>query len=203
MPELLENKAQLTAFYNSNEYNTSRGYANQEKQTFQRLFERIVCQLPNNAMVLDWGCGNAQVIHRFLPESGVTYLGVDLAYRQIEMASLKNPAHRYLLADFTQYPFLQSKYDLIVMRNSFQQVTSPLRKSVLLRAHTYLKAGGVILIAQTMKDVQKEPHCLPILEFEDCLAFFSQFNWEIEDKLLDHKTNTWMIIAKKQEPSIQ
>jgi ubiquinone/menaquinone biosynthesis C-methylase UbiE len=203
MSELLDIKADLSTFYNSDEYDTLRGYANQEKQSFQGLFERIVCQLPKNATVLDWGCGNAQVIHRFLPKSEIAYLGVDIAYRQIEMAASKNPEHRYLLADFTQYSFSQNRYDLIVMRNSFQQVPSALRESVLLRAHSYLKMSGFILIAQTMKDLQKEPHCLPILEFVECKAFFSQANWEIENQLLDHKTKTWLIIAKKQEPSVQ
>lgn len=203
MPDCNDYKNKTISFYNSTEFDLLRGQANQETQSFQAFKERVLKRLPKSALVLDWGCGNSKRVHLLLSGFDSTYMGVDFSYRQIEIAAQKSPEHRYLLADFTEYPFSQNHYDLIMMRNSYHQLYPSLRQSTLIRAHSFLKVGGFLLIEHSLRNLEKEPHGLPILEFEECLAFFNPLHWKIEDPLHDSKSKTWLIFAIKQEPSKQ
>ena len=203
MLDFIDCKDRIITFYNSTEFDLIRGQANQETKSFQGFIERVLACLPKSARVLDWGCGNSKMIHSVLSGSDSTYLGVDFSYRQIEIAAQKNPEHRYLLADFAQFPFSHNHYDFIIMRNSLHQLSPTLRKSALLRAQNFLKDGGCVFIEHSMKNLEKEPHCLPIIDFEECLALLRQHPWKIEAQLHDSKSKTWIICAKKQEPSIQ
>ena len=87
------------------------------------LFERecldgVLSRLPENASVLDLGCGSGEPIARYLIEKGCRVTGVDGAERMIAFCRERFPEHRWIVGDMRGFQSAE-RYDAVIAWDSF------------------------------------------------------------------------------------
>ncbi len=138
---------QAKAFYNSRDYDSSRGNAGQLAKPAAQLFRSFCQTLPPNALIGDYGCGNALVFGRALLQGGWRYLGIDYSSAQISYAAAKLPQAAFLLTDFTVFPFPDAYFDGILLINSLQETEAEQQAWVLQKINRQLKRQAPLLLA--------------------------------------------------------
>ncbi len=185
----------IVDFYNLPAYDAIRGQANQEKKELRFVYDAAIRRIPPHSHILDLGCGNGLAVHRLLKNQTYEYEGVDLSYRQIEYAQQKNPSHRYLLADFLNFPFRNNTYDLIFLRNVWHQIPSSEKEQLLERCSRFLKPTGHLLIGQSRTPDLLEPTSGEDSGIESVLSLLQPSLWSILCTKQEAKSNAWVILA--------
>lgn len=131
------------------QYLAERGRLKTDKYVHQ-----LLKYLPENATILDLGCGAGVPVDDILLAAGHSVVGIDIASEQIKLAKKNCPWGEYLVGDITQLKRDQYRVDAIV---SFYTIFHVPRREqgVLLKIWaSYLRRGGILLI--TMGDVPFE-----------------------------------------------
>lgn len=103
------------------------------------LFEgRLRPLIPQEAKVLDVGCGNGEFLTRLIPLGAKTLVGVDFHEKAVALARKKGiTAHRGVFVEYAGQP---GSFDTIFMINYIEHVLDP--RAELHHAHLLLKSGG-------------------------------------------------------------
>jgi len=109
----------------------------------QALAERLVRTSGN---VLDLCCGTGLLAKHAL-EGGLSVTGVDLSPHMLDVARVKRPGARYILADASALPLPDDDFDAAAV--SFALHEKPLRtaRAILAEARRVVRPGGPILVA--------------------------------------------------------
>jgi ubiquinone/menaquinone biosynthesis C-methylase UbiE len=110
-----------------------------------RLLIEFMEQLPENARVLDAGCGAGIPISRMLSER-FRVTGVDFSEAQIELARKNVPDARFLCQDMTKLDFPESTFDGITSYYAIIHIPREEHQALLANFHRMLKPGGVALL---------------------------------------------------------
>jgi SAM-dependent methyltransferase len=91
------------------------------------LFEKswldaFVALLPDDASVLDIGCGMAEPIAGYLIGKGCRVTGIDSSQRMIELCKARFPSQNWIVADMRALS-LDNKFDGLIAWNSFFHLT--------------------------------------------------------------------------------
>jgi SAM-dependent methyltransferase len=89
----------------------------------RNLFEKawldvFVALLPDEASVLDIGCGMAEPIARYLIEGGLRVTGIDSSPRMVDLCKERFPSQRWVVADMRALS-LGTTFDGLIAWNSF------------------------------------------------------------------------------------
>lgn len=110
-----------------------------------RWLARFAAALPEQAHVLDLGCGTGEPIARWFLAEGYHVTGVDFAEAMLRIARDRWPDVPWLQADMRQLD-LGQRFDGIVAWNSFFHLTQTEQRACLTRLAAHLAPGGSLLV---------------------------------------------------------
>jgi SAM-dependent methyltransferase len=109
------------------------------------LLNEITSRLPENASILDAGCGAGIPITRILSEL-FQVTGVDFSETQIELAKRHVPNATFICQDMTSLDFPENTFDGICSYYAIIHIPRKYHQSLLANFHRMLKPGGFALL---------------------------------------------------------
>jgi SAM-dependent methyltransferase len=110
-----------------------------------RLLSEFVERLPENASVLDAGCGAGIPISQMLRERFYV-TGVDFSEAQVELAKKNVPNAQFLCEDMTKLDFQDDTFDGIVSYYAIIHIPRQEHQSLLVNFYRMLKPDGLALL---------------------------------------------------------
>jgi SAM-dependent methyltransferase len=116
--------------------------------------EDFASLLPQEAAVLDLGCGAGVPVTRWLAGRGFAVTGVDVSARQLKLARSNVPDGTFIKADMAELAFAPETFDAAVAFHSIIHVPRTEHPALLASIHRWLKPGGVFLATMTVTDYE-------------------------------------------------
>ncbi|MBD3189356.1 MAG: methyltransferase domain-containing protein [Candidatus Heimdallarchaeota archaeon] len=116
-----------------------------ERMEEMLLIPELTARLPENAQVLDAGCGSGIPITKFLSQT-FEVTGVDISPRQIELAKQLVPKADFYCHDVTEILFPDNYLDGIICYHVMTHIPREEQKGIITNFYRMLKSGGIILI---------------------------------------------------------
>jgi SAM-dependent methyltransferase len=110
-----------------------------------RLIDDLAGRLPENASILDAGCGAGVPVTEIL-SARFNVTGVDFSEAQIELARKNVQNARFTCQDMTQLDFPEGTFDAICSFYAIIHVPREEHKPLFLNFHRMLKPGGHALL---------------------------------------------------------
>lgn len=110
-----------------------------------RLLEEFIARLPEEAKVLDAGCGAGIPISQRLSEK-FAVTGVDFSKAQIELARKNVPNAVFLCEDMTKLDFPDETFEGITSYYAIIHIPREEHRSLLANFYMMLKPGGLALL---------------------------------------------------------
>ena len=119
------------------------------RRTFKnrKQLEEFAALLPQNAQVLDVGCGAGIPVARFLVEGGCRVLGIDFSEKMLEMAKINVPEAQFVKKDMTDLDFAENSFDGLTAFYSIFHVIRTKHEKLFDDFHRILKAGAPMLVS--------------------------------------------------------
>lgn len=114
--------------------------------------ENLARHLAEGSDILDLGCGSGQPIDAFLIARGFHVTGVDFSKEQIRLASGALPAGTFIQSDMSEVTFPPETFDAVVSFHAIFHVPRDEHAALLLRASTFLRPGGYLLVTMGAND---------------------------------------------------
>lgn len=112
---------------------------------FEKVWlDRMLAMLPDQANVLDLGCGSGKPIATYLIEQGCAITGVDSSELMLQMARANFPEQTWLQADMRQLN-LEQKFDVILAWDSFFHLTEDDQRQMFAQFARHAKLGTVLM----------------------------------------------------------
>jgi len=111
----------------------------------KKWLARFQALLPDNAHILDVGCGAGEPIAGYFIRQGIQLTGVDFAAAMLEISRSRFPDNRWVQMDMRKLA-LDERYDGLIAWHSFFHLTQEDQRLVLKLFADHLKPGGVMLL---------------------------------------------------------
>lgn len=121
-----------------------------DDQRSRALFERgwldrlLAFTRPGDT-VLDVGCGTGDPIARYIIDKGRRVVGVDFAASMLDIARVRFPNERWILADMRELD-LGETFGAVIAWDSFFHLTADEQREVLPRLAAHVSPGGGLLV---------------------------------------------------------
>ncbi len=102
--------------------------------------------LPENAKVLDVGCGDGVPVAQFLVELGFDVTGIDFSEKMLKLACKSVPRAKFVLRDMTELDIDSDSFEGLVAFYSIIHVPREKHFPLFQSFHRILKPDGVMLI---------------------------------------------------------
>jgi len=179
------------------------------RRTFKnrKQLEDFAALLPEEAKVLDVGCGTGIPSAKFLFERGCEVVGIDFSAEMLKMARVNVPQVRFIEKDMTKLDFAEDSFDGLTACYSIIHVQREEHEALFRNFHRILRPGCVMLISlgRTEWEGTEDFHGAPMYwshyGMEKSLALVKQAGFEIIfDSLIEDggETHYW-VLAKKAE----
>jgi SAM-dependent methyltransferase len=123
-------------------------YEEARRKTTNPEVDSLITLLPEEARVLDIGCGAGVPIAQSLANH-FHLTGVDISGEQIRRAKLNVPAGNFIHGDIMSANFTPASFDAVVAFYSIFHLPREEHSELLRRIRTWLKAGGYLLATFT------------------------------------------------------
>lgn len=181
--------------YNRNNYNekyrATTGVTSFEKKSID-LFLSL---LPENATVLDLGCGAANTYDRYIIDQGCNLIGVDFSLSQIERARKNCPQANFYCGDILEYP-ISEVYDGITLFYSLFHISRERHADLLKRIYDSTAQNCTILLNIRNEDSggvkMKSDFC-------DYPMYWSHYSSEVFLKIIRNIGFKYHIIGDEKE----
>jgi SAM-dependent methyltransferase len=110
-----------------------------------RMLDDLAGRLPENASILDAGCGAGVPITEIL-SARFDVTGVDFSEAQIELARKNVPKARFICQDMTRLDFPEGTFDAICSFYAIIHIPREEHRSLFENFHRMLKPGGHALL---------------------------------------------------------
>ena len=110
----------------------------------------LIDRLPDNAQVLDIGCGAGTPVAQTLAQH-FAVTGVDISAAQIRRARNNVPIARFIHSDIMALEFPPALFDAVVAFYSIFHLPREEHAELLRRIYTWLKPGGYLLATVTQE----------------------------------------------------
>ena len=114
--------------------------------------ERFLARMPDQATVLDLGCGSGAPILADVLSRGHRVVGVDFSREQLREAQGRCPDARLVLADIGDVAFTAGSFAGIIAYDSLWHVPRDEHQRVFEGMHTWLVHGGAALLTVAAAD---------------------------------------------------
>ena len=109
--------------------------------------EEFAGLLPDDARVLDAGCGGGVPVARFLAERGFRVVGVDLSRNMIRLAKENVPQAEFIKKDMTQLDFDEDSFDGLTAFYSVIHVPREKHVGLFETFRKILRPDGIMLVS--------------------------------------------------------
>jgi len=123
------------------EYQAERSIFEHKKE-----LEKIVSLLPEDAKVLDVGCGAGVPVTEFLVEAGFDVVGVDFSESMLKLARKNVPKAKFIKESMTKLGFKDDSFNGLTAFYSIIHVPREKHLSLFQSFHRILKPKGIMLI---------------------------------------------------------
>ncbi len=125
----------------------------QDRDLFKnkKEIENFIEQLPDDAVVLDIGCGGGVPVLKLLVEKGYSTKGIDFSKGMLELARKNVPEAKLILGDIMKTDFESESLDGIISTYAIIHIHRSHHPVLYLKIYNWLKQGGVMLVS-TAKD---------------------------------------------------
>lgn len=115
----------------------------------KRIFDKVIRIIPDQAKILDLGCGNGYPYDYYFCSKNYNLTGVDFCEKHINEARKTNTLANYFICDIENYK-MKAKYDLIMMLFSLLHLPREKHKQILSDIFDCLNDKGILLL--TLRD---------------------------------------------------
>lgn len=129
-----------------------------KKLQWDAVFADLIKQIPQNARVLDLGCGSGR-FYRILQEHGRTdvhYEGLDSSTELIKIAQKEHPEIQFTTGSMTELPYPNATCDCAIAIASLHHIPEALQKTVMQECLRILKDNGLCMVTVWHLKNQKE-----------------------------------------------
>jgi len=140
-------------------YNKIAGKYYQDRDLFKnkKEIDEFIQHLPDDAVVLDIGCGGGVPVLKTLVEQGYTAKGIDFSKGMLELAKKNVPEAELILGDIMKTNFEDGSLDGILSTYAIIHIHRSHHPVLYLKIYNWLKSGGVMLVS-TAKDECNEDY---------------------------------------------
>jgi len=121
-------------------------YAHRNLSKFNDDLEEFASLLPENAHVLDLGCGAGIPTAKFLTEKGIKVTGIDLSETMLNLARKNVPDANFIKLDMNELEFNEETFDGIVSVYALFHIPKERHFEIFKKAFEILKPGGILMI---------------------------------------------------------
>lgn len=121
-------------------------YAHRNLSKFNDDLEEFASLLPENAHVLDLGCGAGIPTAKFLTEKGIKVTGIDLSETMLNLARKNVPSAKFIKMDMNELEFNEETFDGIVSVYALFHIPKERHFEIFKKAFEILKPGGILMI---------------------------------------------------------
>lgn len=161
----------------------------------RRFLERLIDGLPEDARVLDLGCGCGEPIGRFLVDAGLDVSGVDASENLLVHARRAIPEATLILGDMRTVE-VAGPFDAIVAWDSVFHLPREDHPALYRRMAGWLRPGGELLLSLGGSGCQgftSEMHGVPFFysghEPDEALALLEAAGFRVEHGEVDDPTS--------------
>jgi len=108
--------------------------------------EEFIKLLPNNAKVLDAGCGTGIPYTKFLSDSGLNVMGVDFSEEMLRLAKENVPGATFVKQNITRLDFPDNCFDGLISLNVIIHIPREKHRLLFEQFYRILKPNGIILV---------------------------------------------------------
>lgn len=152
---------------------------------FEKVWlDRMLALLPDQANVLDLGCGSGKPLATYLIEQGCAITGVDSSELMLQMARANFPEQTWLQADMRQLN-LEQKFDAILAWDSFFHLTQDDQRHMFAQFVRHAKLGTVLMFTsgpthgEAIGELFGEPLYHASLSSEEYRHLLAQYGFEV------------------------
>ena len=121
-------------------------YNHRDLNKFNSELEEFTSLLPENAHILDVGCGAGIPTAKFLTTKGIKVTGIDLSDKMLSLARVNIPNAEFIKMDMNELKFEENTFDGIVSVYTLFHVPKKNHLEIFIKFFEILKPGGIILI---------------------------------------------------------
>jgi ubiquinone/menaquinone biosynthesis C-methylase UbiE len=121
-------------------------YSHRNLSKFNSELEKFASLLPENAHVLELGCGAGIPTAKFLTERGIKVTGIDLSETMLNLARKNVPEGTFIKMDMNDLKFDENSFDGIISVYSLFHIPKKNHFDIFKKAYKLLKHGGILLI---------------------------------------------------------
>ena len=121
-------------------------YTHRNLSKFNNELEEFASLLPENAHVLDLGCGAGIPTAKFLTEKGIKVTGIDLSETMLNLARKNVPSAKFIKMDMNELKFNEKIFDGIVSVYALFHIPKERHFEIFKKAFEILKPGGILMI---------------------------------------------------------
>lgn len=139
---------------------------------FRWNYKRFFLPLPEDAKILDVGCGLGQFLFYLQKEGFRNVTGIDISQTQIELALQMQPDVDFRHVD-DPFKFLRERpgqYDVITMNDVLEHIDKEQLVPFLQALHESLKSGGIIIV-KTINSAYPLSHASRYLDLTHTISF--------------------------------
>lgn len=115
---------------------------------YRQSFDHLLRCLPENATVLELGCGPGNVVKYLLQKRpDLQVLGIDLAPEMIAVAAKENPTAVFKVMDIRDVPGLDQKFDAVIAAFSIPYIQADDLERVFKNFETLTVENGLIYLS--------------------------------------------------------
>ena len=158
---------------------------------FEKVWlDRMLALLPDQANVLDLGCGSGKPLATYLIEQGCAITGVDSSELMLQMARANFPEQMWLQADMRQFNLAQ-KFDAILAWDSFFHLTQDDQRHMFAQFARHAKLGTVLMFTsgpehgEAIGELFGEPLYHASLAPEEYRHLLAQYGFEVLNMVVE------------------
>ena len=121
-------------------------YTHRNLNKFNSELEKFSSLLPNNAHVLDVGCGAGIPTAKFFVEKGLKVTGIDLSDKMLLLARKNVPKAEFIKMDINDIKFKENSFDGITSVYTLFHLPKKSHYAIFKKFHEILKPGGILMI---------------------------------------------------------
>lgn len=158
---------------------------------FEKVWlDRMLALLPDQANVLDLGCGSGKPLATYLIEQGCAITGVDSSELMLQMARANFPEQMWLQADMRQFNLAQ-KFDAILAWDSFFHLTQDDQRQMFAQFARHAKQGTLLMFTsgpahgEAIGELFGEPLYHASLAPEEYRHLLAQYGFEVLNMVVE------------------
>ncbi|MFX1390620.1 MAG: class I SAM-dependent methyltransferase [Promethearchaeota archaeon] len=121
-------------------------YNHRDLNKFESELEKFASLLPNNAHILDLGCGAGIPTAKFLVEKGIKVTGIDISDTMLNFARQIVPNADFIKMDINELDFKDNFFDGLVSVYTLFHIPKIKHFDIFKKFYKVLKSGGILMI---------------------------------------------------------